>query len=98
MMTPEEIQEKRAALADILLELRNNQGWLFILDQILDMRAAAIEDCAMASRDNRSNFAERKVMRAAMRIDAVDNLLEIIRENIELGITEEEQQALGIRL
>jgi len=32
-----------------------------------------------------------------MKLAAIDELLDIMRENIELGITEEEKHALGIQ-
>jgi len=95
MMTDAEIQEKREALAESLLELRKNQGWLFIVDQILDMRSNAIEDCKAAAFNN-TKAADRMALRASMKLAAIDELLDIMRENIEFGIIEEEKHALGI--
>jgi len=94
-MTEEEIQEKREALAESLIELRKNAGWQFLVDQIIERRCELIDDCIAASRSEGPE-TERRVMRAAMRLEATDAFLDLIRDNIELGITEEEQQALGL--
>jgi len=92
------IRQEEAATAESLQALRTHRGWKFILDQVLDMRASAIEECAAASRDDNNNLiAERLVMRAAMRIDAVDTLLAIFESNVELDITEDEKQVMGMK-
>jgi len=95
-MTEEEAKKYEEETAAALSSLRTHRGWLYILDQVLDMRSSAIEECTFASRSNAAT-AEKKVMRAAMKIDAVDSVLGIFADNVELGITEEEKQVMGMK-